>query len=261
MIWTHQTLGKPGNPAVIFLHGFMGCGADWREIAGPLAADFFCILPDLPGHGENTGLPFEEPLSFAVLSAGVGALLDAHGLARAVLVGYSLGGRAALHFAAAQPGRVRGLALESASPGLEGAAERAARARLDAARARRLEAVGLAAFVEEWYAAPLWASLRARPALLAKVKAGRLGEARWLAKVLAELSPGVARSLWGSLPPLKGALLLAGELDAQYAGIMYRLGAVSGWGEAQVIRRAGHNVHLEQPGSFLAALAAFLYNL
>ncbi|MFO0618978.1 MAG: alpha/beta fold hydrolase [Polyangiaceae bacterium] len=73
------------------------------------------VLLDLPGHGRSP-----EPtagLDTHVLEAGVleglDALLDHAGIARAVLLGTSLGGAAALGYALARPNRVRALVLAS----------------------------------------------------------------------------------------------------------------------------------------------------
>ncbi len=261
MTWPHQVLGDVAAPPVLFLHGFLGSGADWLPVAGPLSRDYFCILPDLPGHAAHTQIPFDEPLTFDGLSAGIGDLLDELSIPQVNVVGYSLGGRAALHFACTQPARVRALILESASPGIEDAMEREKRAALDDERASTLLRVGLEAFVDVWYAAPLWGSLRRKPALLAQVKAQRAGqEARWMAKVVRELSPGRMPSLWGSLPLVGPALLLAGEEDAHYAGLIPRMASLISKAEFQIITDAGHNLHVEEPGLFLSVISAFLYN-
>ena len=70
------------------------------------------------------------------------ALLDHLGIERTALLGYSMGGRVALHFALAAPERLSALVLESASPGIADPQERAARVASDDAaggrdRARR----------------------------------------------------------------------------------------------------------------------------
>ncbi len=66
-------------------------------------------------------------------------LLDDLGVERPVIAGYSMGGRLALYLALRHPDRCAGLFLESASPGLEDAGERAARRAADGEMATRLE--------------------------------------------------------------------------------------------------------------------------
>ena len=86
------------------------------------------------------------------------ALLDRLGIARAPVVGYSMGGRVALHLALGAPERVAALVLESASPGIADAAQRAARVKSDEALADDIERLGIEAFVDRWEAQPLFAS-------------------------------------------------------------------------------------------------------
>ena len=45
-MWPIQTLGSPDRRALLFLHGFLGCGADWLPIAETLAMDFHILLPE-----------------------------------------------------------------------------------------------------------------------------------------------------------------------------------------------------------------------
>jgi pimeloyl-ACP methyl ester carboxylesterase len=63
-------------------------------------------------------------------------VLDGAGVDQSTVVGYSMGGRLALYLALRHPDRCAGLFLESASPGLEDAGERAARRRADEEKAR-----------------------------------------------------------------------------------------------------------------------------
>ena len=48
--------GSPDHPAVLFLHGFMGTSADWKDVVTTVGDRAFCIAPDLPGHGTALGL-------------------------------------------------------------------------------------------------------------------------------------------------------------------------------------------------------------
>ena len=48
----YETHGS-GEP-LLFLHGFTGCGGDWRFIGEELAPRHQVIAPDLRGHGRST---------------------------------------------------------------------------------------------------------------------------------------------------------------------------------------------------------------
>jgi 2-succinyl-6-hydroxy-2,4-cyclohexadiene-1-carboxylate synthase len=259
-LWSFQSLGDPAAPALVFLHGFLGRGADWLPVVEQLAPEFHCILPDLPGHGANTGFDPSQPLTFDSLSADLTHTLAEAGLDRPVLIGYSLGGRLALHAACRFPERFSALVLESASPGLRSESEREARRRLDDARAARLLEFGLTPFIAEWYRADLWASLRGRPELLAELAQARSGAgAIGAAKALADLSPGRMDPLWDGLPDLPmRVLLLSGDLDTQYTAISAEAAGLIPSSVHIRIPGAGHNVHLEQPQEFAGTLQLFL---
>ena len=192
------TLGSPIHPPLVFLHGFLGRGRDWLPVAQAFADRFYCILPDLPGHGENTGFPLEKPLSYDVFVDDLAATLPSPPAPlpggedgrKINLVGYSMGGRTALYFALKYPELVQTLILESTSPGIEAEPARLERCKLDDRWAGVIRANGISAFVEEWYNIPLFRSLHRQPELLERVKAARReNSSAWMAKVITELSP------------------------------------------------------------------------
>jgi pimeloyl-ACP methyl ester carboxylesterase len=114
--------GPGAAPAVIFLHGFGSSLQTWEDWAQELERDHRVIRYDLPGFGLTGPDPsrdYTDRRSIAVLVA----LMDRLGVARASIVGNSMGGRIAWTFAALNPNRVEKLVLVSpdgfASPGLE----------------------------------------------------------------------------------------------------------------------------------------------
>ncbi|GAC1341042.1 MAG: alpha/beta fold hydrolase [Acetobacteraceae bacterium] len=112
--------GPRTAPAVILLHGFGASLQTWNDWATDLERDRRVIRYDLPGFGltgpDPTG-DYTDTRSIAILLA----LMDRLGLARASLVGNSMGGRIAWTFAALHPERTDTLVLVSpdgfASPG------------------------------------------------------------------------------------------------------------------------------------------------
>ena len=255
-LWPFITWGRPNRPPIVFLHGFLGAGSDWGEIASPLAEDYFCVCPDLPGHGANITRDFDAQMSIPQLALELRALCAALSLSAPTVVGYSLGGRVALAAAVQHPQFMQALMLESTSAGLDIDAERQARAATDDARAAVLLADGIAAFMRTWYAAPLFESLQMRPQLLAKLQAARMcNDARWMSKVVSELSPGRAASVWAELPSVRlRTLLLSGALDVRYTESAQRMCAAMPNAVCTVVADAGHNVHLEEPTAYIQAL-------
>jgi 2-succinyl-6-hydroxy-2,4-cyclohexadiene-1-carboxylate synthase len=237
------------------LHGFMGSGADWSDAISALDERFYCVAPDLPGHGVSLGL-LPEAYTVEGATRAVLDLLDRFGAARPAIVGYSMGGRLALYLALRHPERCSGLFLESASPGIEDATKREARRRSDEQRAERLEAGDLASILHDWYRQPLFASLAQREDLLQETIEARMhNDPVELARSLRGMGTGHQPSLWDDLDALQvPAVAVAGELDEKYARISRRIAGSSPNARAVVIPGAGHNVRLEAPEAYLALL-------
>ena len=103
-------------PPTVLLHGFTGSSESWGDslLSGLRSAGCLPVAVDLPGHGRNASIAQGDEVD---LSDALVIVDDAtKELASYDLVGYSMGGRIALHVALARPGRVRRLVLESASP-------------------------------------------------------------------------------------------------------------------------------------------------
>ncbi len=114
--------GPKGAPAVIMIHGFGGSLHSWEPWAQALSVDHRVIRFDLPGCGLSAPDPsgnYSDARSMQLLLA----LMDQRGIARASIVGHSIGGRIAWTFAAMHPERVVKLVLVApdgfASPGFE----------------------------------------------------------------------------------------------------------------------------------------------
>jgi len=114
--------GPGAAPAVILLHGFGASLQTWEDWARDLERDHRVIRYDMPGFGLTGADPssdYTDARGIAVLLA----LMDRLGVARASVVGNSMGGRIAWTFAALHPERTDKLVLVSpdgfASPGLE----------------------------------------------------------------------------------------------------------------------------------------------
>lgn len=114
--------GPKDAPVVLMLHGFGASLHTWDDWARGLSADHRVVRLDLPGHGLSEPDPagdYTDARSLQLLTA----LLDQLGVARASIVGHSIGGRMAWTFAARYPGRTERLVLVApdgfASPGFE----------------------------------------------------------------------------------------------------------------------------------------------
>jgi non-heme chloroperoxidase len=90
-----QEWGNPAGPEILFIHGFSQSYLSWmRQVDSDLAKEFRIVTYDLRGHG-NSDKPF-DPARYRDSKAWgdeVQAVIDAAGLKRPVLVGWSYAGR------------------------------------------------------------------------------------------------------------------------------------------------------------------------
>lgn len=246
----------------VLVHGFTGSSESWGEgiVDGLTAAGHPPSLLDLPGHGRDARQGGARGVA-ATLDGALGVIGGAVGEGRADVVGYSMGGRLALHFAVEHAERVRRLVLESASPGLATEAERSARRATDEELATFLLARGVEAFVDRWEAQPLFASQSSIDAR-ARARQRRLrlrNEPSALAAALRGLGTGALPSLWERLGEVVApTLLLVGELDGKFVEIAERMATRIPDARVVVVPGAGHTVHSERPVEWLAAVTGFL---
>ncbi len=89
--------GDPSRPPMVLVHGIRDHAGSFDPIARAFAGEYFVLVPDLRGHGDS-----DKPGSYAMAEfvADLRALVLGRALARPVIVGHSLGGQIAAHYAA-----------------------------------------------------------------------------------------------------------------------------------------------------------------
>jgi pimeloyl-ACP methyl ester carboxylesterase len=107
---THvKDFGPRDGPAVVFIHGFGGSTFSWRETLPVLAsAGYRAIALDLKGFGLSDKR-FDEDYSHASQAGFVAGVMDELGVAKATIVGHSMGVSVLAHFATLYPERVEKL--------------------------------------------------------------------------------------------------------------------------------------------------------
>ena len=237
--------GADASTRVVLVHGFTQTRLSWGPVLDAVAASHQVVAVDAPGHGRSARV--RADLAY-------GARLLGEAGATAAYVGYSMGGRLALHLAVAQPELVRRLVLVGATAGIEDPAERAARAEADAALADRIERDGIEAFADAWGALPLFDGQPAQVA--AAARAERLSQSpAGLAAALRGMGTGVMPPVWDQLGELRMPVtVLAGERDAKFRALGERLAASVAAGRFETVPGAGHATHLERPDAVADAL-------
>lgn len=239
----YETTGQ-GTP-VLLTHGFAATHRMWQPQVAAFASRCRFITWDLRGHGASGCLDDASRYTHELTVDDMCALLDAHGVERAIIGGHSLGGFLSLRFHLAHPDRVAALYLQGCGPGYrsdKGRAEwneRSAR-RAAAFEARGLDALGGAGEVrrEEHHSA--------------------IGLAHAARGILSQQDGRVIESLPSIAVP---TLITIGERDATFlAGTAYMEEKIPG-AVRVVVADAGHPCNLEQPQVVNAAFASLLDRL
>jgi 2-succinyl-6-hydroxy-2,4-cyclohexadiene-1-carboxylate synthase len=193
-------------------------------------------------------------------------LLDSRGVQKTALVGYSLGGRIALHFALKYQDRLSCLILESTSPGIQDPREREKRRLEDASLAGDMENFGIYWFVDKWENMQLFASqnnmeLKTRE----MVREERVSQdPQGLAASLRFAGSGTMEPLWSQLHNLEiPVLIIVGKKDEKFRSIGEEMQKrmTSSNCVLKVVENAGHAVHLENPTRFGIIVKQFLKDL
>ncbi len=243
--------GAEGAPWLVFSNSLMTDLSLWDAQVAAFAGRFRILRYDQRGHG-RTGVPADD-CTMAQLADDLLALLAACGIARAHLVGISMGAATCLGAAQRAPQTVARLVMAdgqaaTAPGGAQAWEERMALARAD----------GMAALVEptlgRWFTP---ATLKADGAGVQHV--GAMIAATPLPGFLRAVSALQAFDFQAGLDTLPcPALMLAGASDGALPATLRTLAARVPNGRFTEIADAGHLPNIEQPGAFNAALAEFL---
>lgn len=243
---------------ILALHGFTGCGADFTPLAQTIGGQWHC--PELPGHGPESKLDCSPKATVDYINN----LLIKHQLeatTEKILLGYSMGARAALLHATHHPDVWDALILISANPGIENEINRSNRSIADAKLADSIERLGIRAFLEFWQETPLIRCQKDIPTdQQALMQANRLkNTSAGLAKSLRQFGQGSTPNLWPEIGKLAmPALLITGEKDTKYTNIAQRMQKVLPNASHVSILNTSHMPHLEQPDSVEKAIKNFL---
>ncbi|HEU0136238.1 MAG TPA: alpha/beta fold hydrolase, partial [Flavobacterium sp.] len=102
--------GKP----LLILHGFLGMSDNWKTLGTRFATDGFEVhMLDLRNHGRS---PHSENFTYQDMSDDIKKYCDARALPRVSVIGHSMGGKAAMFFAAYNPNIVDKLVIADIGP-------------------------------------------------------------------------------------------------------------------------------------------------
>ena len=230
------------------LHGFLGSPRDWDRFddfgtgQGVVKADLFSrdAFPDALTMADWANVYYPQRVEGATDEPRF-------------LLGYSLGGRLALHLATQFPDAWDGVVIIGANPGLDDAEARAKRRAHDENWARRFETEPWDTLLADWNAQAVFSGRRGGARHEADFDRARLADSlrRW--------SLGAQSPLWTALPALASPLLwIAGADDTKQQAICRRVQDMVPAAQIWIAPGAAHRVPWEQPAAFAAHVNEFL---
>lgn len=249
---------SPGNQALLLLHGFTGHARSWDSFARLMQPSYNVIALDQRGHGESG---WTEDYSPEAMVDDIDRFVRALGLRAFVLLGLSMGGRNAYHYAAAHTGEVERLVIVDIGPDIAPAGSSRIRSGVESRDTFDTFDDALAALgAANPNADPTELRHRTRENML------RTEDGRWTFRYDARLrrpgglgrpDPGAA---WDVMPKLTmPTLLVRGELsDVLAPETAERM--VRDIPDCRFVEVAGsgHSIPLERPAGFLDAVRSFL---
>ena len=107
----YRKTGK-GTPLII-VHGLYGSSDNWINIGKRLAEKHTVYMLDLRNHGRS---PFADSHTFNDLKADLLEFFETHNISKATILGHSMGGKAAMWFAADYPEKTEKLVIADIAP-------------------------------------------------------------------------------------------------------------------------------------------------
>jgi pimeloyl-ACP methyl ester carboxylesterase len=244
------------GPPLLLIAGLASDSQSWLPVRDALAARFRLVLPDNRGCGRTT--PQHAPISVPQMADDCAALLDALGIARAHLLGHSMGGMIALELAARHPARVDRLVL--AGTGEVSARTATVMGDLATAREAGMPQEMWFRLLFPWLFRPTFFEHSATVAEAARLSAAYpypQSDAAFRAQFEASRAyRGHARAAAAVRAPtlvLNAALdllMAPGDAERTFADIAQRRSAV--------VQGAGHSMHWDRPDDFVRKVVAFL---
>lgn len=261
--FNYQILGHPAGPKLVFLHGLMGSGANWRKVASHFEEDYHILLFDQRGHGRS----FQPKAGYSPedFSDDLFNILNELQWDQVYLVGHSMGGRNALNFAARWPHRVIKLVLEDIGPDANAEAARRIEGYLQAiptpfgSRAEAKQFL-LGDFKESLGGGPRAETLA--QFFYSNMSESGQGQVDWRFSregVLSALREGRVTDRWHEVESLGcPTLVVRGEFSADLSHDVYvKMLAANPLILGAEVAGAGHWVHFDQMGAFVDELKNF----
>ena len=254
----HAPEGHETAPPLVIAHGLFGSARNFNSLGRKLAANRRVILLDMRNHGDS---PWADEVSYPAMAGDLAEAVRRLAGGRAVVLGHSMGGKAAMALALTEPDLLAAVVIADIAPVQYGHTHRGI--------LRAIQAADLSGVTRRSEGDAIMAPALPDPMLRSFILQNLVvedGSARWRLNAAA-LEAGMDR-LTGWPDELSGrtfagpALALYGGAseyvdDAARAAIRRQFPNA----EFHAVPGAGHWLHAEKPAEFLAALSAWLDRL
>jgi pimeloyl-ACP methyl ester carboxylesterase len=255
--WTSK---QPGAPNLVLLHGFTGHARTWDAFAEAMTDRYRVLALDQRGHGESA---WASPNAYGVddMREDLAAFVSALGLDRFTLLGLSMGGNVAIHFAGGRPPDLAALVIVDIAPEVEPSGAGRIQASV---RAKDLFESPDEAFAAARAANPIPPEAHHRHRIEHNLMLTEDGRWTWRDDC-ALRAPGAVRVRdpevgWRAVANIAvPTLLVRGELsDLVSPKVAERMLGANPNIRMTTVKGAGHSVPLDQPDAFLVACREFL---
>jgi 3-oxoadipate enol-lactonase/4-carboxymuconolactone decarboxylase len=244
--------GEASKPTVLLLNSIGTDMGSWNQALPHLLPQFRVLRMDTRGHGASDATPGDYTL--ALLADDAGAVMDAAGIASAVVCGVSLGGMIAMTLALHVPDRLQALVAACTSPQMDATSW--------SARIATVQAGGTAAIADAAlgrFFAPAFA--HAHPEVIDSARAelttmSAVGYAGCGAAIRDMTLQGEIAAITVPTLVIGGALDVSTPFSDHGAKI-----AAAIPGAKTVLLDAAHLAQIEQPAAFASAVRGFVSSL
>ena len=105
--------GEENAPSLVILHGLFGSAGNWRSLSRQLASEHAVHALDLRNHGVS---PHHDLMTYAEMAGDIVQYLDENVGDAPILMGHSMGGKAAMRLALSHGGRLSKLVVVDIAP-------------------------------------------------------------------------------------------------------------------------------------------------
>ena len=109
----HAPEGMHTRPALLIAHGLFGSARNFNTMGRRLASDRKVILVDMRNHGDS---PWDDEVTYPAMAQDLAKTIETHADGRAIVMGHSMGGKAAMALALTQPDLLAGLVIADIAP-------------------------------------------------------------------------------------------------------------------------------------------------